>query len=95
MKFTDVPYEAFGDRGDFVRPAIVIHELPSPALRLQACRDATTGIATALNITPKRSIHFGAPVHLAFGITRPAAQRHAQARLLLTNGGDVPLVYCN
>ena len=94
MNYTGIPYAAFGEGGEFVRQAVVIHELPTPAMRQQACADATTAIASALKLTPKRSIPFGAPVHLAFGITRPDAKKHAHAPLLLTRGCDVPLIHC-
>lgn len=95
MKYAGIPYEAFGEKGQYVRDAQVIHELPTPDNRLAACIEATDTIGKMLGLSPVHSIHFGAPVYIAFGMTLPEVKSHPKMELLLKHGGDVPLTYCN
>lgn len=95
MKYARIPYEAFGEKGQYVRDAQVIHELPTPENRLAACVDATGSIGDILGLSALHSIHFGAPVYIAFGMTLPEVKSHPEMELLLKLGGDVPLTYCN
>lgn len=94
MKYAGVPYEALDDTGKPVlRDARVIGELPYED-RATACAEAATGIGQALGSPALRNIPFGAPVYEAFGFTRPEAEAHAQAKLLLTHGHEVALPFC-
>lgn len=94
MKFAGIPYEALDGVGKPVmREAKVIGELPHET-RLRACADAARGIGDLLGLVSLRPVPFGAPVYEAFGMTRPDATAHAQAKLLLTLGCDVSLSYC-
>lgn len=86
-------YEGFGSQGAVERPARTINELPTPEDRLAACAAATATLAAELELVAVRSIPFGAPVYLAFGMSRPEAAKHSQAALLLTLGCNVSLTY--
>jgi hypothetical protein len=45
--------------------------------------------------TAVKRIPFGAPVFTAFAdMNRPKAKHHAESKLLLVTGDDVPLSYC-
>lgn len=94
MKYAGIPYEALDSAGKPVmREAQVIGELPHEA-RQAACADAAIGIGQVLGIAPIRPIPFGVPVYEAFGITRPEAKAHPQAKLLQTHGCAVALAHC-
>lgn len=95
LKYSGIPYEALGEDGPYIRSARVIHELPTPERRLAACAKAADAVGKLLGVVAKRSIPFGPPVYLAFGMTRPDAKSHAQSALLLTHGCDLPLTFCN
>lgn len=87
-------YEALDGAGrPYMRDAQVIGELPHE-IRENACAEAARGIGLVLGRAPARSIPFGAPVYLAFGLTRPEAKKHAHATLLLKLGHDVSLSFC-
>lgn len=88
-------YEALDRQGfPYVRPAQVVAELPTPEARGTALESATQEIAKRMQTTAQRRIGFGTPVFAAFGLTRPQAKVHEQAKLLLTMGGDLSLDYC-
>lgn len=88
-------YEATNGQGlPYIRLAKFVDELPSPDDRLRALDSATHQVARLLNSVATRRIPFGAPVFVAFGLTRPQAKNHAQATLLLTRGQDLSLDYC-
>lgn len=88
-------YEALDGNGlPHIREARVVHELPTPEARGDALRSATQSIAQLLQITARRTIPFGAPVFVAFGLTRPQAKAHKLAQLLLTKGEDLSLDHC-
>lgn len=78
----------------YVRPARCVGELPAVEDRGLALESATMEVARLLNAAAQRRIGFGTPVHVAFGMTRQAAKNHAQAKLLLMKGEDVPLSQC-
>lgn len=89
-------YEALNVQGlPYVRTARVVAELPTPEARSTALNSATQEIAERLQAAAQRKIGFGTPVFVAFGLTRPQAKVHEQAKLLLTMGGDLPLDYCH
>lgn len=88
-------YEALDRQGiPYVRPAQVVAELPTPEARSSALEAATQEIAKRLRATAQRRIGFGVPVFVAFGLTRPQAKVHEQAKLLLTMGADLSLDFC-
>lgn len=84
-------YKAFGEQGEYVRDARLIHELPTPERRKAACREAASRIGLLINRNPERPVFFGTPVYLAFGLTKATAKTHRHASLLMTNGSDIPL----
>lgn len=94
MNYAGIPYEALDTSGrPVMRDALVIGELPFE-LRSAACAEASNGIGQALGLSALRSIPFGMPVYIAFGLTRPEAKAHSEVKLLLTLGHDVALSYC-
>lgn len=95
MKYSGIPYLALDGNGHEVeRSARVIGELPTPADRLAACREAAVGIAKLIGRPTPDRIAFGAPAYLAFGMTRAEAKRSEHAEILLKSGDDMPLIYC-
>lgn len=94
MKYAGIPYEALDSNGKpVIRDAVVIGELPHES-RQAACAEAAEGIGQLLGLAPVRAIPFGAPVFEAFGLTRPQAKVHSQAKLLLQLGHEVALSHC-
>lgn len=88
-------YEAANSQGlPYIRLAKIVGELPNSDDRLRALDSATQQVARLLNSVATRRIPFGAPVFVAFGLTRPQAKNHAQATLLLTRGQDLSLDFC-
>lgn len=95
MCYSKIPYRALDSNGrEIERFARVIGELPSPADRLMACRDAAKSIAKLIGQTAPDRISFGVPAYQAFGITRGEAKKHEHAEVLLKSGDDMPLIYC-
>ena len=87
-------YEALDRQGlPYMRPAKVIGELPTADVAA-ATDSATQQIAKMLNMSAVRCIQYGAPVFVAFGLTRNQAKQHSLADLLLTRGDEVPLDHC-
>ena len=85
-------YEALDANGfPYIRKARIIGELPNAKDRLQALSTATPKVAAALGIKAKKTINFGTPVHMAFGLTRQQAKHHALSALLLTTGENLSL----
>ena len=94
MKYSGIPYEALDSTGrPLMREARVIGELPHEA-RFVACADAAKWIGQSLGLNPVSSIPFGAPIYEAFGLNRPEAKAHPQAKFLLQLGHEVALVHC-
>jgi hypothetical protein len=91
--YEDIMYEAYGEKGDIIRPAKIISELPHE-LRKEACNRATVGISDHIGIIPDRPIYFGSPVYKAFKMDAPTAKRNPHAVLLLSLGCDVSLSFC-
>lgn len=88
----DTRVEALDQTGrPYVREARVVNELPTPAARLAALESATLTIARRLSMSARSRIQFGAPVYVAFGLTRSQARDHALARLLMSMGADLSL----
>lgn len=88
-------YEALNRQGiPCIRVAQIVGELPTPDERSRALDSATQQVAKMLSSVATRRIPFGAPVFVAFGLTRPQAKNHAYATLLLTKGEDLSLDYC-
>jgi hypothetical protein len=94
MKYTGIPYKAFGDKGEYIRDARTIHEL-SVCDRVTAINDATRNIEKMLGIPRVRSIAFGLPVYESYGMRQADAKKHKLSKLLMTCGCDVPLNLCN
>lgn len=82
-----------GEGRPYRREARSIGELPWES-RKPALLDATHRIAAVLGMEAVRSIPFGCPVYRAFGLTRPAAKKHANASLLMISGCNLPLSFC-
>lgn len=88
-------YEALDGQGRaYLRNARVVGELPSAQDRAAALESATQEVAKLMQVCAQRRIPFGAPVFVAFGLTRPQAKIHVHAELLLTKGCDLSLDYC-
>ena len=89
-------YEALDTQGiPYLRQAEFVHELPTAEDRLSALAEATPVIAERLKIKQIDRVKVGTPVFCAFeGMTRASAKNHREAKLLLTHGGDVPLLFC-
>lgn len=88
-------YLALDSQGlEYLRKAREIGELPTPEARMAACVEAAGEIARQLGVTAPPTIKFGVPVFQSFGMTRPQAKNHPNAKLLLTPGCDVSLDYC-
>jgi hypothetical protein len=94
MRYSGIPYEAFGERGECVRDAQVIGELPWE-LRREASEHAARNIAQMLDLAAPEQILAGVPVYRSFGMRPADAKRHTNADLLMTLGTSVPLSYCN
>jgi hypothetical protein len=58
-----------------MRPARIVADLPTSAIRLTACDEATDAIARLLGQAASRRIAFGLSVFTAF-MTAPEAKRH-------------------
>lgn len=83
-----------GNGIEYSREALIIGELPLEA-RAAALVEATSTIALNTGLMAVNRIPFGAPVFTAFAdMTRPKAKHHAESKLLLSVGDDVPLAYC-
>lgn len=94
--FNQAPiYEALDSTGKaYTRRARVIHELPSPTVRLAALGRATPALAVALGIPAMGMLRFGEPVFRAFGFTNVRQVRgHRHEALLLTQAADLPLIF--
>ncbi|KVN48733.1 hypothetical protein WT12_08275 [Burkholderia territorii] len=63
-------------------------------MRLQACEDATRGIAHLIGRESTHRIAFGTPVYLAFSMRPADADRHQFRAVLRMVGADLPLTYC-
>lgn len=89
-------YEALDAQGlPYLRPALTIGELPTPAERLTALVEATSGIAAKVGLQPVGVLKFALPVFTAFeGMTRAKAKHYPDEKLLLTQGCDVSLDFC-
>lgn len=88
----DARVEALDQTGrPYVREARVVNELPTPEARYAALESATLTIARRLSLSARSRIQFGAPVYVAFGLTRAQARDHAQAKVLMSMGADLPL----
>ncbi|MBA9859520.1 hypothetical protein [Ralstonia insidiosa] len=94
MRYQHIPYEAFGERGEYVRDAREIGELPWE-MRAQALRDATTHISGLVGRQAVRAIPCGTPAYRAFDMRPADAKRHEHAALLMTLGTHIPLTYCS
>ncbi|MDN0082389.1 hypothetical protein QU487_06430 [Crenobacter sp. SG2305] len=95
MKYSGIPYLALDGNGREVeRSARVIGELPAPAERMVACREAAVGIAKLIGRPAPERIAYGVPAYLAFGMTRAEAKGHEHAEILLKSAADMPLIYC-
>lgn len=87
--------EALDGQGrPYVRLARTVDELVTPEDRLKALEVATMVVARRLGMAAVRRIPYGAPVYLAFGLTKPQAKRHREAELLLKHGLDIELELC-
>jgi hypothetical protein len=88
-------YEALDGRGlPYIRLARIVGELPSLEARRSALNSAILEIAKRLQSLATHQIGFGTPVFITFGLTRPQAKVHEQAKLLLTMGCDLSLDFC-
>ena len=95
MKYSAITYLALNDQGcEVERPAQIIDDLPTPEMRLTACKEATRGLSKLIGFPAYSPIRFGADAYLAFGMTRAAAKTHEHAAVLLKRGCDIPLRYC-
>jgi hypothetical protein len=88
-------YLALNEYGlEYSRLALIVGELPLEA-RAAALVEATSTIAIKTGLVAVKRIPFGAPVFTAFAdMNRPKAKHHAESKLLLVTGDDVPLSYC-
>jgi len=87
--------EALDGQGrPYVRPARTVGELLTPEDRLKALEVATMVVARRLGMAAVRRIPYGAPVYLAFGLTKPQAKAHREAVLMLKHGLDIELELC-
>jgi len=87
-------YEALDGQGlPYDRPAQVVGELPQADVDA-ALVSATQEVSKRLNIAAQRRIPYGAPVFVAFGLNRPQAKNHPEAKLLLTKGDCLSLDFC-
>ena len=78
----------------YFRQARTVDDLKTPEERLRALEDATMVVARRLGMSAVRRIPYGAPVYLAFGLTKPQAKRHREAEMLLKHGLDIELELC-
>lgn len=87
--------EALDGKGrSYLRPARTVDDLNTPEDRLRALEGATMVVARRLGMAAVRRIPYGAPVYLAFGLTKPQAMAHQEAALLLKHGLDIGLDLC-
>lgn len=87
-------YEGLDKHGiPYTRPAITIGELPHEDVSA-ALTSATREIESLLGVQALRRISYGTPVFVAFGLTRPQAKNHKEARLMLTKGESLSLDLC-
>lgn len=93
MRFSNIPYLAFGPNGEYERDACVIGELPHE-MRKVASEHAAQCIAQMLGLSAPRRILAGVPVYRSFEMRPADAKSHQNAGLLLTLGTDVPLSHC-
>ncbi|ANJ76295.1 hypothetical protein A9Y76_27205 (plasmid) [Ralstonia insidiosa] len=94
MQYEHIPYEAFGEGGEYTRAAREIGELPWE-MRAQALKDATSEISGLIGQQAARVISSGTPAYLAFDMRPEEANRHAHADILLKLGTHIPLSYCS
>lgn len=93
MQYTGIPYEAFGPRGEYIRDAREVGELPHE-MRAQVLIDATAHISRLIGIEAVRRIPAGAPAYRAFDMRPADAKRHEHAKILLTLGTEISLDLC-
>ncbi len=93
MRFSGIPYLAFGPKGEYERDAYVIGELPHE-MRKEASEHAAQSIARMLGLPAPQRILAGVPVYCSFEMRPADAMRHQHAKLLLTRGTNVPLYHC-
>jgi len=93
MRYSGIPYLAFGLTGEYERDARVIGELPHEMRKMASIR-AAQSIADALGFPAPQMILSGVPVYRSFEMRPADAKRHKHANLLVTLGTNVPLSHC-
>jgi hypothetical protein len=87
-------YEAVDAMGlPFLRPAVRVEELPLD-MRAQALAGAAGGLASLVGLPLLRSMPFGAPAFVGFGLSRNQSKHRDHAALLLLPGCELPLWLC-
>jgi len=79
---------------DALRGARTIGDLPSAETCMIALKIATVHIAERVECSFHSAIKSGAPVYRAFNFTHRDAKAHKHANLLMLNGLDVPVSFC-
>ena len=74
--------------------ARTIGDLATPESCLVALKIATVQIAARIGLSCHSAIKSSVPVYRAFHLTLQQARAHKAAGLLLMNGLDVPVTYC-
>ncbi|MCG9890939.1 MAG: hypothetical protein MH252_07675 [Thermosynechococcaceae cyanobacterium MS004] len=86
-----VDYEALDAEGHpYWRKALSVGELPV-TLRSEALKAMCPIVEKIIGQSLVFKICFGTPVYQTFGLRLADAKRHAQAKLLLSKGTDLPL----
>jgi len=88
-------FEALDAQGlPYLRPAMIVAELPSPEARAAALNEACAALAAELGLKAHKAISPSNPLHLAFNMTRAQARNHKHAQLLLISAANLPLDHC-
>ncbi|QQQ15864.1 MULTISPECIES: hypothetical protein [Aeromonas] len=77
-----------------LRGARTIGDLPSAECCMVALKIATVNIAERIGCTFHTAIKSSIPVYRAFDLTINQARAHKESALLLLNGLDLPVTFC-
>lgn len=86
MKVYSATYKAFGEQGEYSRPAKTVGELPHGDVK-----SALQQAATKLGVN---SIQFGIPIWATLGMTKMDVVNDSRKWLMFT-GSDLPLTLVN
>ncbi len=82
MSFLGYKYKAFGEDGEYERQAQVVHELPTPELRMRAIAKARVILCC--------EVSFGVELGISNGLT-PSQIDNDETGLMARRGADLPL----